>query len=101
WLVWEAPKLHDYEIVLYAADARDVERVAKVAVSPDGAAWTPVSFQYDAVQGPGEGLFRVTLRGAVPGEIGAAFLRLTLIGEEPSGVGAQLGQVRLRSYFAE
>jgi len=43
---------------------------------------------------------RVVLAGIVPGELGARFLRLALAGEEPSGVGIQLGRVRLVSYLA-
>ncbi len=101
WLVWEAPQLHSFEATIYALEPGDVDAVLSIAVSPDGVTWTPISFEHTASDTSGAGWHRVEVTGFVPREIGAAFLRLAIAGDEPSGTGIELGQVRLRSYFGE
>ena len=95
-LTWEAPRLIDFTVVVYAT-ARDVGSDVKVMVSADGASWETVAYETEVRDQNETGWFALALRGVAPSH-NIEWFRLTLPQSGKPTDLVQLGSVELRGH---
>ena len=82
YLVWEAPRLQSVELVVYAP-VQDLDETLIVEASPDGTSWHELATQVEARPHPSLERFQLHVRGRVPQDLDARWLRVTL---QPGGI---------------
>ncbi|HHT25850.1 MAG TPA: PKD domain-containing protein [Firmicutes bacterium] len=93
FLIWEAPLLESYELVLYGPTA-DVTDLIRLEVSDDAGGWRRVPFSQVQTEQGASGWLKATIKGTVPESTSDAYFRITVLPAVGERV-LQLGKLTL------
>jgi poly(beta-D-mannuronate) lyase len=94
YLVWESTDVHRFEIAVYAKKLPLTDRTLVMSVSEDGKNWRDVTYRTDVFDSSATDFTRILVRGTVPTDIKASFVRLTIHAGTFDGEDLQLGYVK-------